>query len=122
MLTALLFATLVAGSAAPVQTIVVRPGSAVPTLAAAVALAKPGDTITVTAGSYRVGNLVVGVPGLVLQGEGWPVLDGGGKDEILVLTANDITVRRFVLRGAGVSMTRDQAAVRAARVSGCRIL
>jgi len=102
--------------------IVVRPGSAVPTLAAALARARPGDTITVTAGIYRVGNLRVGVPGVVLQGEGWPVLDGGGKDEILVLTADSITVRRFVLRGAGVSMTRDQAAVRAARVRGCRIL
>ena len=116
MLTALLLLV------APVRTIVVRPGTAIPTIAAALAQAHPGDTITVTAGTYRVGNLVVGVPGLVLQGEGWPVLDGGGKDEILVLTANDVTVRRFVLRGAGVSMTRDQAAVRAARVSGCRIL
>src|SRR6478735_9312545 len=112
MLTALLLL------AAPVRTIVVRPGSGVPTIAAALALAHRGDTITVTAGTYRVGNLVVSVPGVVLQGEGWPVLDGGGVDEILILTANDITVRRFVLRGAGVSMTRDQAAVRAVRIEG----
>jgi nitrous oxidase accessory protein len=116
MLTALLLL------AVPVREIVVRPGSAVPTIEAALRLARRGDTITVTAGTYRVGNLTVGVPGLVLQGEGWPVLDGGGVDEILVLAADDITVRRLVLRGAGVSMTRDQAAVRAAQVRGCRIL
>jgi len=116
MLTALLLL------AVPARQIVVRPGSAVPTIEAALALAHRGDTITITAGTYRVGNLVVAVPGVVLQGEGWPVLDGGGVDEILVLTADDITVRRLVLRGAGVSMIRDQAAVRAARVKGCRVL
>ena len=102
--------------------ITVRPGGPVPTLAAALALAHPRDTITISAGHYLTHDVQVDVPGVVIRGEGWPVLDGEGRYEILTIAADSVTVRGLVLRGAGVSMTRDQAAVRVLETHGCRIL
>ncbi len=106
----------------PHREIVVRPGSAVPTLAAALAQARPGDTITITAGIYRTANVTVRTSRLTIRGDGWPVLDGGRRDEILVIAADDVTVQGIALTGAGVTMTRDQAAIRVLEVRGCRIL
>ena len=101
--------------------IVVRPGTPVPTLAAALARARAGDTITITAGTYPTGNATVATPRLLIRGEGWPVLDGEGVHEILVITAPGVSVEGLVFRGAGVSMTRDQAAVKVVETGGCRI-
>ena len=63
----------------PTREIVVRPNGPIPTLAAAVAVARRGDTITIQRGTYRTGNVTVRVPGLTIRGEGYPVLDGGGQ-------------------------------------------
>jgi len=121
MLASLVVASLlVAGP--PAREFVVRPGGEYPTLAAALMKAKRGDTITITAGTYRTRQVEVAVPEIVIRGEGYPVLDGGGSDEILVITADSVTVRRVVFRGAGVSMTKDQAAIRVRRAAGCRLL
>ncbi|HET7042676.1 MAG TPA: hypothetical protein VFI13_11675 [Gemmatimonadales bacterium] len=102
--------------------IVVRPAGPVPTLAAALTHARPGDTITITAGTYPTADVRVAVPRVVIRGEGWPVLDGEGRHEILVIAADSVTVEGMVLRGAGVSMTRDQAAIRVLETTGCRIV
>ena len=108
--------------APPAREIVVRPAGPVATLAAALALAHPGDTITIRAGTYPTDNVTIPLRGLVIRGEGWPVLDGEGSHGILVITADDVTVTGIVLRGAGVNMTTDQAAVRVVEAGSCRIL
>ena len=102
--------------------ITVRPDGPVPTLAAALARAHPHDTITISAGHYLTHDVQVRVPGVVIRGAGWPVLDGEGRYEILTLAADSVTVQGLVFRGAGVSMTRDQAAIRVLETHGCRIL
>lgn len=102
--------------------IVVRPGTPVPTLAAALQRARPGDTITITPGTYPTRRTAVATPGLLIRGEGWPVLDAEGRDELLVITADGVRVAGIVFRGAGVSMTNDQAAVKVVEAGGCRIL
>jgi nitrous oxidase accessory protein len=106
----------------PTRNIVVRPAGPAATLVAALALAHPGDTITIQSGTYPTDNVIVALRGVVIRGEGWPVLDGEGRHGILVITADDVTVTGLVLRGAGVSMTNDQAAVRVVERAGCRIL
>ena len=108
--------------ALPAREIVVRPGGPIPTLAVALTRAHPGDTITITAGRYPTDEVRIGVPRVVIRGEGWPVLDGEGRHQILVVAADSVTVEGLVLRGAGVSMTRDQAAIRVLETHGCRIL
>ena len=122
---ALLFASLALSASllvVPTREIVVRPAGPVATLAAALAVAHPGDTITIRAGTYPTDNVTVRVAGVVIRGEGWPVLDGEGRHAILVIAAADVTVTGLVLRGAGVNMTSDQAAVRVLETTGCRIL
>lgn len=101
--------------------IVVRPGTPVPTLEAALQRAHPGDTITLTAGTYPTNSATVRTPRLLIRGEGWPVLDGEGTHEILVIAAAGVRVEGILFRGAGVNMTRDQAAVKVIETGGCRI-
>lgn len=86
-------------------------------LVTAIALADDGDTITVPAGTYRV-NLVIDRP-LTLVAEGEVVLDGGGSGTVVTVTAPDVTVRGFRIRGsggqvaegAGVKVLADRVAV-----------
>jgi nitrous oxidase accessory protein len=112
---ALLLGRPATGSAAE---IVVAPGTAVPTVAAALARAADGDVIRVLAGTYREGELVVDRR-VTLVGEGWPVLDGGGRSTVLRVTADGVRVRGFILRGAGASHVRENAALRFERVRDC---
>ncbi|HVX89350.1 MAG TPA: nitrous oxide reductase family maturation protein NosD [Gemmatimonadales bacterium] len=104
-----------------VTQIVVRAGTPVPTLAAALVRAHPGDTITIGAGTYPTNGATVTTPRLLIRGEGWPVLDGEGAHEILVIAAEGVRVEGILFRGAGVNMTRDQAAVKVVETGGCRI-
>ncbi len=101
--------------------IVVIPGSATATLSAALATAAPGSTIRVAAGTYREPTIVVTTPGITIEGEGWPVLDGEGEREILVIHADDVTVRGLAFANTGVSQMQDRAALRVVESSGCVI-
>jgi nitrous oxidase accessory protein len=100
--------------------IVVAPGSAVPTVTAALAEASVGDTIVVTAGVYREPQLVVTVP-VVLLGQGDAVLDGGGTHEVLTIRADGVTVRGLTIRNVGISFTEDRAGIRLDGIRGCTI-
>jgi nitrous oxidase accessory protein len=100
--------------------IVVAPGGAVPTVARALRLARPGDTIVVTAGVYREPRLDVTVPVTIL-GQGEAVLDGGGAHEVLTLRADGVTVRGLTIRHVGVSYSEDRAGIRLDGVRGCVI-
>jgi nitrous oxidase accessory protein len=90
----------------------------VPTVAAALRLARAGDTVLITAGVYREPRLVVTVP-LTILGRGEAILDGGGAHEVLTLRADGITVRGLTVRNVGPSFTEDRAGIRLDRVRGC---
>jgi len=111
----------IGAASADAQRIVVRPGSSVPTLTAALALARPGATIVVTAGTYKGPTTVVTVPRLLIVGEGWPVLDGEGERELLVVRADSVTVRGLAFANTGVSQMQDRAALRVMESTGCLI-
>ncbi len=91
------------------------------TITAALAAAKPGDRVLVRAGTYREPTIVVRTERLTLEGEGWPVLDGQGAREVLVIAADDVTVRGIVARNTGVSNLEDRAGIRARSVRNCVI-
>jgi nitrous oxidase accessory protein len=112
---------LLAQPAAAPRVIAVRPGSAVPTLAAAVALATPGSTIRVHAGSYREATVVLSVARVSIIGEGQPTFDGQGKQEILVVRADSVTVRGLTFMNTGVSQMQDRAALRVSEAIDCHI-
>ena len=108
------------GARLDAQEIIVGAGG-VPTLGAAVAAATPGATIRVRAGTYREPTVTVRVPRLTIVGDGWPVLDGEGLREPLVIRADDVTVRGLDLRNTGVSHMEDRAALRVVEAAGCVI-
>lgn len=81
---------------------------------AALDTAAPGDVIRVHAGRYEEGNLRIDKP-VRLEGDGFPVLDGGNTHEVLTVTAPDVTIRGFDIRNSGTSSLEDYAGV---KVSG----
>lgn len=93
---------------------------AYPTIRSALAAAEDGDTVLVKAGTYREGELLID-KSVTLQGEGWPVLDGESKYEILTVDADDVVVRSLILRDSGRSHVRDIAAIRVEEVQDCLI-
>lgn len=102
------------------RVLVVSPAGPLRTVGEAIRRARPGDRVVVKPGVYREPTLVVDRP-LTLEGEGFPTLDGGGTHEILVVRADDVTVRGLRFANTGASQIEDHAALRVASASGCRI-
>jgi nitrous oxidase accessory protein len=90
------------------------------TIASAVAAARPFDRIVVHAGVYREPLVTIDKP-LVLEGDDAPVLDGELKHGLILVTADDVTVRGLVLRDVGTSFVEDRAALRVTAARGCTI-
>ncbi len=87
----------------------VRPGPGA--LGRALSLAADGDTIRVHGGTYPEGTLTISRP-LTLLGKGWPVLDGGGKGEVIVVKAPNVTIHGLVVRGTAISDLNDNAGIK----------
>lgn len=71
--------------------------------------ARPGDTLEVPPGLYH-GPIVVDKP-LRLIGKGWPVLDGGGRGTVLTITAPEVEVKGFIIRGSGSSLDKEESGI-----------
>jgi nitrous oxidase accessory protein len=78
-------------------------------LQAALAAARPGDTIRVPPGLYR-GPVQIDQP-VILEGQGQPVIDGQGQGDVITINAADVTVRGFVIRNSGDSLDREHAGI-----------
>jgi nitrous oxidase accessory protein len=103
------------GSAAE---IVVGPGEAITRIGDAIAQASDGDRIRILPGTYREGTISVD-RSVALIGEGFPVLDGEDTHPVIVVRADDVEIRGLLIRNAGVSHTRDNAAIRFEEVARC---
>jgi len=89
-------------------------------IGAAVASAHSGDTVIIHAGLYREPQIVVDKP-LTIIGSGEPVLDGDGTHGLVLVTADDVTIRGLVLRNVGTSFVEDRAAIRVTAAHRCVI-
>lgn len=94
-----------------IVTIVVAPGTAVPTIADAVRDAPPGARIVVQPGTYRETAIRVD-RSVEIVGEGRPVVDAGGSGSAFVVTAEDVTIRGLAIRNTGRTAVEDRAGVR----------
>jgi nitrous oxidase accessory protein len=102
------------------RAIVVGPGTAIPTIGAALALARDGDSVIVEAGVYREPELVVRRR-ITLAGRGWPVLDGGGEHQVLTVMADSVAITGLVIRNTGATAGDDRAGIKVVDGQGCRV-
>jgi nitrous oxidase accessory protein len=91
---------------APAQRLEVGVDGAFSTISAAVAAARPGDTVVVQAGEYAE-RLRIDRP-MTLVGQGWPVIDAGGTGHVIEATAA-VDIRGFVIRGSGIRVDAEDA-------------
>ena len=107
--------------AARVDEVIVSPAGAVRSIGAALHLVRPGGRVVVEAGTYREPVIEIDRP-LELVGRGTPTLDGQGAHGIILVTADDVTVRGFRLSHVGSSYVEDRAAIRVADAKQCAVL
>jgi len=100
--------------------IVVDPVGTIPTLTAALAVARRGDTIVVRAGVFAEPRIIVAVP-VTIIGDPGAIFDGGGSHEVITVRANGVTILGLTIRNGGHSYTEDRAAIRLDGVRDCRI-
>jgi len=91
----------------------VKPGESIQ---AAINKASKGDLIKVMPGTYRERGILINKQ-LVLQGIGYPVLDGEKKYEVLTITADHVVVQGFEIIRSGYSSMDELAAVRIKQAS-----
>jgi len=87
----------------------VVPGAAGDGLRAALAAAAPGDVLKLAPGVYR-GPVRIDRP-VTLEGGPDAVIDGGGKDSVVVIAAPDVTLRGITIRNSGASLEKQDAGV-----------
>ncbi|MDR7480909.1 MAG: nitrous oxide reductase family maturation protein NosD [Armatimonadota bacterium] len=78
-------------------------------LAAAVAAAPTGAVIEVPPGTYS-GPLVLTRP-VTLRGRGWPVIDGGRRGHVVVITGPEVRLEGFVVRGSALAYSSEAAGI-----------
>lgn len=99
--------------------VVVDPAGPVRTLTEALSRVTPGGQITVKAGTYTEPVIRVAVP-VTIVGEPGAVFIGG-EHQILVVSADNVTLRGLTLRGGASSFMEDRAAVLFDSVANCVI-
>lgn len=78
-------------------------------LQAMIDAAAPGATLTVPAGVY--GPVRTDKP-IKLIGEGWPIIDGGGISDCVVLVGGGSEIRGFVIRNSGDDLDKESTGLR----------
>lgn len=95
----------------PAATLRVGKGGNYPTIMTAIKAARNGDTVLVSAGTYREKNIIVD-KSIVLKGTGYPVLDGEKKYEVLSIKADGVVVDGFRVVHSGVSSINDMGGIK----------
>ncbi|HYV94905.1 MAG TPA: nitrous oxide reductase family maturation protein NosD [Chitinophagales bacterium] len=80
------------------------------TLKDAIAFADSGDVIYVHGGIYKEGNIII-KKSITLCGIQQPVIDGGYKDEVITITANNVILDGFVIQHSGRSDLKEIAGI-----------
>ncbi|MCL1852758.1 MAG: nitrous oxide reductase family maturation protein NosD [Peptococcaceae bacterium] len=87
--------------------------------------AEDGDSIIVHGGHY-LGNVVLD-KAVSLIGLDNPILDGGGKGDVLTVLVDSVTIQGFIVQGSGRSLEQANAGIRLksarqALISDCQIM
>ncbi|MFV0304026.1 MAG: nitrous oxide reductase family maturation protein NosD [Moheibacter sp.] len=90
------------------------------TLKSALNNSKRGDTIKVSKGTYKEGNIVLDKP-LILLGEKGAILDGENKFEIITISSDSITIKGFQIQNSGIASLEDPAAIKVLKGENVKI-
>ena len=80
-------------------------------ITAAVKAAQDGDTVLIKKGIYRENEIEIR-KSITMLGQNWPVIDGMGENEILIVFADKVKLKGLQLQNVGVSFMKDRAAIR----------
>ncbi len=108
----------VLATSSPGATLRVSRGGPLQSIAQAVRVAEPGDTIHVTAGVYE-GNLVLD-KNVTLEGEDGAVIHGSGVRSVITVTAPGCTIRGFTIEHSGDMLVGEDSGI-LLRAGGTRI-
>lgn len=91
----------------------------------AVNAANAGDTIFIQKGNYSANLISISKP-LSLIGLNYPVLDGGGLEEIVQISSSDVLLRGLTIRNSKKGSMKDYAGIRISggkrvRIEQCRL-
>jgi len=100
--------------------IIVSKTGSVKNITEALEIARHGDRIIIKKGVY-VGNQINIDKSVIITGEKGAILDGMNKYQIMIVTADSVTIKNLVFRNVGISYLNDNAAVKLKEVSHCRI-
>ncbi len=102
------------------KTITVCPDCKISSIKKALQIANDGDTILIKKGIYKEGNILI-KKSVKLIGEGYPVIDGQKKYEVITVKANNVVVKGLVIQNSGKSDIEDIAGIKFFRTKNCRI-
>lgn len=89
-------------------------------LNALIARAQPGDTIRI-AGTVVEGTITLNKR-LVVLGEANAVVDGGGRGDVIIVSADSVTVKGLTVRGAQHGNLEDMAGIKVSDCRGARLI
>lgn len=93
------------------RTIIVGKNQSFTSLKKAIELAKDKDSIILTNGIYKEGNIVL-TKSLTIIGKDNPVLDGENKYEIFTISGKNITIKGITFKNSGYSGLNDYASIK----------
>ncbi|HOZ86053.1 MAG TPA: nitrous oxide reductase family maturation protein NosD [Niabella sp.] len=93
------------------NTIVVGTDQKFRSIKSALAASQKYDTIIITKGLYKEGNIIIDKP-VYLLGQNRPVLDGQLKYEVLSVKSDDVTIKGLQIQNSGRSVMKDDGAIK----------
>ncbi|GAA0564601.1 nitrous oxide reductase family maturation protein NosD [Chitinophaga japonensis] len=77
----------------------------------AIRQARPGDTVLLSKGIYKEHDIYVDKR-VVILGEQYPVVDGQGRHQLFIITADSAVIQGLQVQNTGISSLVDMAAIR----------
>lgn len=93
------------------KTTVVCPDCPLNNFMRATFIAAPHDTIIVKPGTYPSINSIITKP-MTIIGENYPVIDGRGRDEVLLVYSDSVTISGLHVRNSNRGSMKDYAGIR----------
>lgn len=109
-----------AGHAEPAMTTTADSAMDMGPLSQRIASAPAFAKITVPAGVYREATIVITKP-VELIAESGAILDGSGTHTVVLVQADDVTIRGFMIRNTGFSQVEERAGIKVSGRRRCRI-